>query len=448
MILKNKTAWLESQYLFPQHFQQQERYLEARIEDRCTAIQPYIWGFQDLRLDVRLLAEGQLSVSAAHGVMPDGTPFELPHSASLPPPLKVPENSRDLLVYLALPVYQAGSRYVDCEPGEDSDRVARYRVETLEVFDDSGAAAAAEPIDTAALCFSLVLESEELGGYTVLPVARVREVTQEGAVILESKYVPPYINALKSQRLESYLSDLLGLLKQRGEALAIRFNQSGKSGSGSSAIIDFLLLQLVNRYETRLRHMASIDQLHPERLYNELAGLQGELSTFTTDSRRPLPVKSYQHSDLYACFQPLQESLGRQLSTVLEQTAISLPIEARQFGVHVSRISDRTLLQQARFVLAAKADVSTETLRARLPSLIKIGAVETIRTLVNNQLPGIGLSQLPMAPREIPYHAGFTYFELDSSAEQWQQLRNSGGFAFHVAGEFPNLQLELWAIRQ
>jgi type VI secretion system protein ImpJ len=26
-------------------------------------------------------------------------------------------------------------------------------------------------------------------------------------------------------------------------------------------------------------------------------------------------------------------------------------------------------------------------------------------------------------------------------------MQNSGGFAIHIAGEFPNLRLELWAIR-
>ena len=31
--------------------------------------------------------------------------------------------------------------------------------------------------------------------------------------------------------------------------------------------------------------------------------------------------------------------------------------------------------------------------------------------------------------------------------EHWQQLNNSGGFAFHIAGQFPGLNLAFWAIR-
>jgi type VI secretion system protein ImpJ len=62
-------------------------------------------------------------------------------------------------------------------------------------------------------------------------------------------------------------------------------------------------------------------------------------------------------------------------------------------------------------------------------------------------LPGIGLRLLPTAPRQLPFHAGFHYFELDRGSDLWKQLINSGGLALHVAGDFPALELELWAIR-
>jgi len=53
-----------------------------------------------------------------------------------------------------------------------------------------------------------------------------------------------------------------------------------------------------------------------------------------------------------------------------------------------------------------------------------------------------------VAPREIPYHAGYSYFEVDTTHDLWRQLNSSGGLAMHVSGEFPELQLEFWAIRR
>jgi type VI secretion system protein ImpJ len=58
------------------------------------------------------------------------------------------------------------------------------------------------------------------------------------------------------------------------------------------------------------------------------------------------------------------------------------------------------------------------------------------------------LKPLPVAPRELPYHAGYQYFELDSHHELWRGLDSSAGVAIHIAGEFPQLELECWAIRR
>jgi type VI secretion system protein ImpJ len=132
---------------------------------------------------------------------------------------------------------------------------------------------------------------------------------------------------------------------------------------------------------------------------------------------------------------------------VLEQTAISIPLQDRQYGVRVAIIPDKGLLMTARFVLAVNAQLPMEALRARFPAQVKIGSVERIRDLVNLALPGIPLNSLPVAPRQIPFHGGFNYFELEQGGEMWKQLERSGGLALHIAGDFPGLELEFWAIR-
>ncbi|MEE4463770.1 type VI secretion system baseplate subunit TssK, partial [Azotobacter chroococcum] len=108
---------------------------------------------------------------------------------------------------------------------------------------------------------------------------------------------------------------------------------------------------------------------------------------------------------------------------------------------------DHRLLGSAAFVLAASAQCDPEELRARLPAHLKVGAVERIRQLVNLHLPGIRVRPLPVAPRQIPFHAGKTYFAVEPGAEELAQLEHSGGFAFHVSGEIPGLELKFWAIR-
>src|SRR5690606_3167791 len=113
----------------------------------------------------------------------------------------------------------------------------------------------------------------------------------------------------------------------------------------------------------------------------------------------------------------------------------------------VAPLADKSMLESSQVVLAVHADLTTEDIRRRLPAQIKLGPVEHIRDLVNNHLPGIAISALPVAPRQIPYHAGYHYFLLDSQGDRWQQLKQSGGLALHISGNYPGLALELWVIR-
>ena len=140
-------------------------------------------------------------------------------------------------------------------------------------------------------------------------------------------------------------------------------------------------------------------------------------------------------------------ALREALSKVLLQSAISIPITPRKFGIHVAIVGDRSLYSTAVFILAARADLPSEDLRRRFPAQLKIGPVEKIGDLVRLQLSGVPVHAVPVAPRQIPYHAGFAYFELDQTDALWDQLKSSGGVAMHVAGEFPRLALEFWAIR-
>jgi type VI secretion system protein ImpJ len=148
------------------------------------------------------------------------------------------------------------------------------------------------------------------------------------------------------------------------------------------------------------------------------------------------------------CYGPLIERLRQYLSRETVERAIAIPIQERQFGFRIALVADRTLLASARFVLAAQAEVDSQTLRNRIPTQIKVGPLDKIQELVKLALPGIALKPLPTAPQEIPFHAGNDYFELDRSNPFWKQLGVGGGFGLHVGGEFPGLKLELWAIRE
>jgi type VI secretion system protein ImpJ len=127
---------------------------------------------------------------------------------------------------------------------------------------------------------------------------------------------------------------------------------------------------------------------------------------------------------------------------------VQIELTERGHGVSTAVVTDAELLRSAGFVLAVRAQLPAEQLRQRFPAQSKLGPVERIKDLVNLALPGVVMRSLPVAPRQLPFHAGSHYFELERQGELWKQLERSGSLALHVGGDFPGLELELWAIRQ
>ncbi|WAI84299.1 MULTISPECIES: type VI secretion system baseplate subunit TssK [Achromobacter] len=443
MVSRDKVIWSEGMFLRPQHFQQLERHVLHAAQQRAAATQGFFWGFSHLSLDRDALAIGKLVLTEAAGVMPDGTPFDFSDPAAAPAALEVPLQVRDARVVLAIPRARPGATDVIYEGEEDS--LARYLVHEADVEDTGSMGLEPALLQLGRLRLRLMLEDELTDDWLSLGVARVVERRQDNRVVLDDGYVAPWLAAGEHPVLRGWVNELYGLLGARSEALAERLSQPGRGGV--SEVSDFMLLETVNRYVGALWHARQSAALHPERLFHDWLMLACDLSTFTSTTRRPEVLPEYVHDDLQASFAPLMHELRRSLSAVLEQRALQIPLQDRGQGVRVAQITDPELLQTAGFVLAVHADMGTDTVRARFPAQVKIGPVERIRDLVHLQLPGVAVRALPVAPRQIPYSAGHVYFELDKSGEFWKQLERTGALALHLAGDFPGLTMEFWALR-
>ncbi|GAA4333560.1 type VI secretion system baseplate subunit TssK [Pigmentiphaga soli] len=443
MAWHQRVIWSEGLFLQPQHFQQHDRHIERLVRAHAEATQPYGWGFTELALDEAALRIGKIVLASARGVLPDGTPFELPAEEEAPPPLDVPADAKNELVSLAVLVARPGAKEADIGGGGDAGAL-RYAVRHAAVGDNTVGADGRADMQLGSPRLMLLLARDLTDAHAALGAARIVERRADNRVDLDAAYVPPMLHAGASPVLASYVREILGMLHQRGDALAARMIQPGRGGVAE--IADFLMLQTVNRYEPLFAHLPQPSPLHPERLYATLLQLAGDLAAFRSQ-RRPPAFPAYRHDDLQASFRPVMQDIRDSLSMVMEQNAVAIELQDRRHGVRVATIGDLELVRTASFVLAVNAHLPGDALRVRFPTQVKIGPVERIRDLVNLQLPGVGLRPLPVAPRQIPYHAGFNYFELDRANDLWKQLERTGNLAMHIAGEFPGLELEFWAIR-
>lgn len=440
---ESKVVWSEGMFLRPQHFQQFERYVEHLVRGRADGITPHAWGLTELALSREQLTTGQVAITSAAGVMQDGTPFRIPDDTPAPKPLKLKEGTRRSVVSLVLPARRAGAAEVNLD---GSRTITRYLPEDYEAVDSNTGSDEAAPLQIGRLGLGFALEGADLNGYTAIGLCRIEEMRADGSIILDEDYIPPCLHCSASAALVGFVEELRGMLAERAEGLAGRTSEAGK---GVGEIADFMLLQAVNRYAPLFEHYSRLRELHPERLFATLVQIAGEFATFfDQDTRRAPELPTYRHDDLENTLARVMVSIRQLFSQEFTRPAVQIPLQERKYGIRVGQPEDRSLIGTANFVLAVKADMPADKLRRNFPRQVKIGPVEEIRNLVNSALPGIAVRPLPVAPRQIPFHRGTTYFELDQSGEFWKRMSNSSAFALFVSGEFPGVSIEMWAIRE
>src|SRR4051812_6184515 len=109
----SKVVWSEGLFLRPHHLQQSDRYLENLVENRVRHVTPYPWGFSSLEIDRDLAQQSKFSLRRATGIMPDGTPFDIPGMSPIPEALDVPDTAAGQIVWLSMPVAAPNTREVD-----------------------------------------------------------------------------------------------------------------------------------------------------------------------------------------------------------------------------------------------------------------------------------------------------------------------------------------------
>lgn len=442
MSSRNRVIWREGLFIKPQHFQQQQRHSDYALHARLSALSDYFYGLQSLAINEDYLGFGRIALVGATGILPDGTVFNIPNDDVLPTPLEITDASvANQKVYLALPLSVSGVNEVN-QGGQVATRLQAHRHDVRDLHSEGGDVVS---LEVGRVSLRLMLEREDRSAYASLAMARILDKRPDGGLVLDPNFMPCSISVSAIPTLKRFLGESAGLVAERARSLSQRIAAPGQQGVADVA--EFMMLQLLNRAQPQLSHLARLGTLHPERLHEALVQLCGELMTFTDESRLPPEFPAYRHDDQQVSFEPVMLALRQALSTVLSPRAVSIQLRKHQYGVMVAMVNESELMQSADFVLAVRARMPQEQLRKQLLQQTKVASSDKIRELISLQLPGIPLLPLPVAPRQLPYHAGYSYFQLDRQSPAWQMLAVSNTLAFHIAGDFPELDMQLWAIR-
>lgn len=442
----SKVFWGEGLFLRPQHFQRQDAYHEARLQDRAASLHPHPWGVRRVRVDTQALATGSLRLLEASVVFADGESCDAPSHDALPDALALsglPEGVQASTVYLALPLVRehggnCGNAGADGQPIRFTQRNAA----TPDLFSDSAEAELAY----LGKALRLLTEDKPRDAYVSVPVARVRR-TSTGGFELDDGFVPPSLHVAASTRLQAQLRALLDALQAKVDALYGVHRQPSQHiiEFRSGDIASFWLLHTATSAFATLSHLFHNAGLHPERLHQELLRLAGGLLTFSR-SHALADLPRYDHGAPEAGFEQLFGMIHELLDTVISARYFQIPLSEVKPSFHVGRIDSQRIDDSCAFYLGVAADMPAQELIQAVPVRFKVGAPDDVDKCVLSALPGVRLVHAAQVPAAIPVRPGSHYFSVEARGPLYERMLKAQSMMVYVPGGVRELKLELIAV--
>ncbi|MFC0227884.1 type VI secretion system baseplate subunit TssK [Serratia aquatilis] len=443
-----RPLWTRGILVSPQQFQQQAA-LEA-WNNECIAQMGLLhpWGVLEATFEQDALAQGRLKAERLHVRFQDGVLIDTACADALPPTLtlgaNLPADANEVTVMLALPqVYANGGNCL--LPEERAERPVRYRQTWRDVPNYYGDDT--KQIAVMAHELSLRLDTQENGDYLVCPVVRLLRDAQ-GRWTQDATFIPPLLSLKASPWCETQLELLMVQLRARLQRL-MGMRRESNARMADFAVADvslFWLLNALNGSEPVLGNFQRYPQVHPERLYQELARLAGHLLTFSLEhDSTAIPV--YQHDRLTAVFPPLFTLLNTLLEVSLPSRVVAIElVHEPRFNQWRAVLHDPRLRENVDLYLSVRSPLPAAQLQTQFPQLCKVGAPDDVGNVVNVALSGVPLLPLSHVPAAIPLRLENQYFALDLSHPAAQSMMASGACAFYVPGTLGDIQLELFAV--
>jgi type VI secretion system protein ImpJ len=443
----DRVFWTEGQYLEAADFLHQDRAHARMVRERVRDVAAHPWGLAHLVVDQDRLTAGEVRILYARGVFEDGTPF-LVDAASpgdgLPAPLRIRREDAGRTLLLILP------REDESRPADDDGPFARYRRVPADRRPSPGTPVTTPDelsgSDRMRLNLQLIRDSDPHHHCEVLPVGQVLGVAGDQAVSLDRRFLGPCLNVAAMDGFVTIAEGVRHGLHMRTRDLAERLRRVSRVAMPA---VDVLALSALNGGLARLRHLLREDgrHSHPERLYDLLLELLGQLSSLgDPPASAPDPgALRYDHRNPRPAFDWLLDRL-RPYLTASGGGAVQIPLSDID-GVRHAREIDSDLLRNARLILVAQSELQLEQLKQSFPSLSKIAAGSEIDRAVRSNLSGIPVRLLYEPPRELLMRGDCAYFELDrSQSAAWDAVLRDRSLAIHLTDQIPGPRLELWAI--
>jgi type VI secretion system protein ImpJ len=441
--------WSEGMFLRPQHFQANDRHHDERGVLGILARDPCSYGICKLEIDPTALANRQIEIRSCRAVLKDGTlvwlePGEEPGRLSLeraaPSVAKLQAALGEALavvdtvtVYLGVPRFDPVSANVAPPGPAERSRFTAVR----QPLQDQSTGGNDQDVEFLRLNCRILLSTQDLSGYEVLPIAQVRRTgNREAAPEIDPEYFPPSLAIDAWDPLgRDIVRAIYDLLGRKIEVLAEQAvnRQVGFSSSEPGDIDRLVLLSKAIEAQATLRVIAFAPGIHPRTAYLELCRIAGQLAVFEPE-RRLGDLPAYDHDDLARIFRDVRDRIERMLSRVA-----TLAYEQRYFigtGPATMGVSLEAKWLQSDwrwYVGVLRGEMTEEECRILLTRAKDgaaqldwvLGSAGQVDQLFKMGIPGLQLIPVDRPPQALPQKGGWVYYQIGRESVAWNGVRDT-----------------------
>ena len=442
--------WSEGLFLRPHHFQAADRSWEEGLQRSEQWDHTYNYGIRRIEISEEAIANYQVQINMCHARLKDGTlvalePGQDPDRVDLKPALNQRkettvdlktafETNDEVRVYLGVPKLKMGSANVG-RAGETG--MQRYLALQQSMQDESRGGNDQE-IELRQLNVRVLLSTDDLSGYEVLPIAQIQRAGErEATPRIDPTYYPPMLAVDAWQPLALHIvRAIYDVIGKKIEVLAEQVvNRNIGFDSQEPGDLDrlFMLSRLNEGYAT-LEVMAFAQGVHPLTAYTELARLLGQLSIFDPE-RRPPEIPRYDHADLATLFRYIKDRIERLINLVRDYE-----YEQRYFvgvgaGMQVT-LELKWFNSDWQWYVGVSCGELSETECRELLSAgqldWKLGSSRQVEILFKHRAEGLALVPMVCLPRALPARGGWIYYQVSRQNAAWKDVQETQTLAMRL----------------
>jgi type VI secretion system protein ImpJ len=443
--------WYEGLFLRPQHFQAAERYWTELVQTSEQWDHPYNYGLTMLEYSKEALANHQFQIHSLKARMPDGTLVSLesgnePDRLDLKPTLVAMNQGKvdlteafgresTIKVYLAVPKLQLGRANVGY-PGQADH--ARY-LETDQSTQDESRGGEDQTIQVRSLNARLLLSTQDLSGYEVLPIAQIRRASEEQAVPrIDPDYIPPVVSITAWPPLgRDIVRAIYDIIGQKIEVLSLQISNRGigLEGRDPGDLDRIMMLTELNVAFSTLAVLAFAQGVHPFVAYTELCRIVGQLSIFGP-KRRSEDIPAYDHDDLAGIFTQIRIRIERLINTVRDYEFEQRYFVGVGMGMQVTLEPKWFNSDWQWYIGVNKGELSEQECRELLSAGQldwKFGSSRQVEILFKHRAEGLRLNLVDRTIRALPSRGEWIYYEVDrKDSPAWRDVQETQTLAMRL----------------